>query len=229
MALIYLLITAALSVPSVLATSMATSKSAATATGTGTPTPMTSMTITASASVPSDTSGLYSLESLPAYLSLTVSCLQNCLLPIGLDEPTNCDTQTNDCACLSAPVEAQEAITSCLSTVCSGVSGSQLSAYASTATSLYLSYCSARYPASALASASSADLSAISAASVAAVSMSAMSMSDMSMSAMSMSAMSMPSATASAVKTSNALATRNEGCSLLLGSILGALVAVAAL
>lgn len=155
MAILHLVVAAGLLAPSVLA--------AATTTST-TPTQDSATlgaTTTAPASAPSDTSGLYSIESLPAFKSLTASCLQNCLLPIGLDEPTNCDDQTNDCACLSAPVEAQQAITDCLSTVCSGVSGSQLAGYASTATSLYLSYCSARYPAAALASATAADLSAI--------------------------------------------------------------------
>lgn len=99
----------------------------------------------------------YSITADPAVASLASAapCVFNCLNPIGLADPSGCDDVSNDCACLSAPIEAQQVITECINTVCS----SSTSSYAALATSLYQSYCHALYSNSSLASATSADSS----------------------------------------------------------------------
>jgi len=81
------------------------------------------------------------------------ACLFNCLNPIGLADPSNCDDVTNDCACLSAPAGAAEAITDCISTVCK----SDISQYGDIATSLYNGYCLSIYGSASLSSAASAE------------------------------------------------------------------------
>jgi hypothetical protein len=94
----------------------------------------------------------YSITDLPA-VSAQPACLFNCLNPIGLADPSDCDDITNDCACLSAPAGAASAIQDCISTVCE----SSISEYGDIATSLYIGYCSSIYGSSSLASAASAE------------------------------------------------------------------------
>jgi len=91
----------------------------------------TRMGMSASASSPE-----YSITALPAVMSQP-SCVFNCMIPIGLANPSGCDDVTNDCACLSAPSGAEDVLTSCVQQVCK----SSTDGYASTATSLYQSYC----------------------------------------------------------------------------------------
>jgi hypothetical protein len=83
----------------------------------------------------------------------SIPCIYNCLIPIGLADPSGCDVVDNDCACLSAPSGAQELITDCINTVCE----TSTSLYASMATSLYQSYCNGAYSADRLSSAISAE------------------------------------------------------------------------
>lgn len=82
----------------------------------------------------------YSITALPAVMSQP-SCVFNCLIPIGLADPSGCNDVSNDCACLSAPSDALDVLTNCVQTVCQ----SSTSAYAATATSLYQSYCQSIY------------------------------------------------------------------------------------
>ena len=91
----------------------------------------TPMAATASASTAE-----YSITALPAVIGQP-SCVFNCLIPIGLADPSGCDDVTNECACLSAPSDVLDVLTGCVETVCM----SSTSAYAAVATSLYQSYC----------------------------------------------------------------------------------------
>jgi len=97
----------------------------------------------------------YTITAVSGVMSFQTSipCIWNCLIPIGLADPSGCDDVSNDCACLSAPAGAQEVITNCINTVCK----SSTSQYASIATSLYQSYCNSLFPASVLSSATSAE------------------------------------------------------------------------
>ena len=97
----------------------------------------------------------YSITAVPGVVSMqsSIPCIYNCLIPIGLADPSGCDEVSNDCACLSAPAGAQQVISDCINTVCN----SSTSQYASTAVSLYQSYCNSAYPASLLSSATSAE------------------------------------------------------------------------
>ena len=53
-------------------------------------------------STSTSTSPEYTITGLPAVESAP-SCVYNCLIPIGLADPSGCDDVTEDCACLSAP------------------------------------------------------------------------------------------------------------------------------
>jgi hypothetical protein len=117
-----------------------------------------------SSSTTVDTSGEYSLTADPAVLT-AVPCVQNCLSPYQMDDPTNCDDVTNNCACLSAPAGVLSVIEGCIATVCT-VSAS-VDAYSSSAQNLYTSYCKAHYNAAQLSSAASAEASSNSAAAAA--------------------------------------------------------------
>jgi len=99
----------------------------------------------------------YTITAVPVVSALASAapCVFNCLNPIGLADPSGCDDVSNDCACLSAPLEALNAITECINTVCS----TSTSSYASLATALYQSYCDVHYAASDLSSATAADSS----------------------------------------------------------------------
>ena len=99
-----------------------------------------SMTESAAMSTSTDDSPEYSITALPAVVSAP-ACVFNCLFPGGLNDPVGCDNVTNNCACLSAPANAIDFITSCVETVCA----SSTSAYAASATSLYESYCDSLY------------------------------------------------------------------------------------
>ena len=88
----------------------------------------------------SDTSPNYTITALPAVRSQP-SCIYNCLIPVGLADPSGCDDVTNDCACLSAPADAMDALTDCANTVCK----SSTSEYGASATSLFQSYCQSIY------------------------------------------------------------------------------------
>jgi len=63
------------------------------------------------------------------------------MVPIGLADPSGCDDVTENCACLSAPADAIDFLTSCIATVCK----SSTSEFAASATSLYDSYCNSVY------------------------------------------------------------------------------------
>lgn len=102
----------------------------------------------------------YTITVLPAVTSQP-SCIFNCLIPIGLADPSGCDDVTNDCACLSAPADALEALTGCIKTVCQ----SSTSACMAIATSLYESYCNSVYGTAIFASAFQAEASAAAASS----------------------------------------------------------------
>ena len=114
-----------------------------------------STTSAMSTSTSTSSSPDYSITVLPVVASMqsSIPCLYNCLVPIGLADPSGCNEVSNDCACLSAPAGAQQVITECINTVCN----SSTSQYASTAVSLYQSYCSSAYPAALLSSATSAE------------------------------------------------------------------------
>lgn len=94
----------------------------------------------------------YSITALPAVMSQP-SCVFNCMIPIGLADSSGCDDVTNDCACLSAPVDAVDFLSTCIQTVCK----SSTSEYFATASSLYNSYCQSIYGSAALVSAVSAN------------------------------------------------------------------------
>jgi hypothetical protein len=95
----------------------------------------------------------YTITALPAVVS-QAHCVWNCLIPIGLADPSNCDDVTNQCACLNAPVDAMSVISGCIATVCN----SSTSSYASIATSLYQSYCVSLFGASQFTSAETANI-----------------------------------------------------------------------
>ena len=97
-------------------------------------------TSTAASAAATSSSPEYSITALPAVISQP-SCVYNCLIPIGLADPSGCDDVSNDCACLSAPNDVLDVLTACVETVCK----SSTSAYAATATSLYESYCQSIY------------------------------------------------------------------------------------
>ena len=78
----------------------------------------------------------YTITAPPAVQSQP-SCVFNCLIPIGMADPSGCDDVTNECACLNAPMDALDVLTGCIETVCL----SSTSTYAAAATSLYQSYC----------------------------------------------------------------------------------------
>ena len=101
-----------------------------------------------------DNSPPYSITALPAVVSQN-PCVFNCLIPIGLADPTGCDDVTENCACLSAPIEAAGFLTDCVATVCK----SSTDAFASTATSLYESYCLSVYGSASISAAVAADSS----------------------------------------------------------------------
>ena len=105
----------------------------------------------------------YSITALSAVMSQP-SCVYNCLIPIGLADPSGCDDVSNDCACLSAPNDVLDLLTGCIETVCR----SSTSAYAVTATSLYESYCQSIYGTASFSQAFVAESSAAASSSVAA-------------------------------------------------------------
>ncbi|KAE8452081.1 hypothetical protein EG329_002247 [Mollisiaceae sp. DMI_Dod_QoI] len=114
-----------------------------------------SSTAADASSTPVDTSPPYTITALPAVKNQT-SCVFNCLIPIGLADSSGCDDVTENCACLSAPVDAEAFFSTCIQTVC----GSSTSAYLASATSLYESYCLSIYGSSSLAAATTANIQA---------------------------------------------------------------------
>ena len=98
------------------------------------------MSSSAAASSSTDTSPDYTITALPAVQSAP-SCVFNCLVPIGLADPSGCDDVTENCACLSAPADVLDFLTDCVNTVCA----SSTSAFGASATSLYESYCTSIY------------------------------------------------------------------------------------
>ena len=123
----------------------------------------------------------YTITALPAVQSAP-SCIFNCLIPIGLAEPSGCDDVTNDCACLSAPSDGTcylvsskslylpqlsvlDVLTGCINAVCL----SSTSAFGTSATSLYESYCNSIYGTAVFTSAFEAEASAAASSSSASV------------------------------------------------------------
>lgn len=143
----------------------------------------------------SDTSPNYTITALPAVRSQP-SCVYNCLIPIGLADPSGCDDVTDDCACLSAPADVLDALTECANTVCK----SSTSEYGASATSLYQSYCQSVYGSRSISQAFIAESSADAASSSAAA-------------ASNMSASMMASSTAAMATASAAGATRSPSAS----------------
>lgn len=126
--------------------------------------PVVAMSTSAAASAAATSSSpAYSITALPAVASQP-SCVYNCLIPIGLADPSGCDDVSNDCACLSAPNDVLDVLTGCVETVCK----SSTSAYAATATSLYESYCQSIYGTASFSQAFVAESSAAASSSVAA-------------------------------------------------------------
>ena len=103
---------------------------------------MSSMSMSGSASMAaaSVSTAPYSITALPQVISQP-SCVWNCLIPIGLADPSGCDDVTNECACLSAPSDVLDVLSGCIQTVCTD----SKSAYAAVATSLYESYCTSAF------------------------------------------------------------------------------------
>ena len=124
------------------------------------PAASTSMAVSASAT---SSSPAYSITALPAVLSQP-SCVYNCLIPIGLADPSGCDDVSNDCACLSAPNDVLGVLTGCIETVCK----SSTSVYADAVTSLYESYCQSVYGTASFSQAFVAESSAAASSSIAA-------------------------------------------------------------
>lgn len=124
------------------------------------PAASTSMPISAAAT---SSSPAYSITALPAVISQP-SCVYNCLIPIGLADPSGCDDVSNDCACLSAPNDVLDVLTGCIETVCK----SSTNVYAATATSLYESYCQSIYGTASFSQAFVAESSAAASSSIAA-------------------------------------------------------------
>lgn len=123
----------------------------------------TASTSPAASAAATSSSPEYSITALPAVISQP-SCVYNCLIPIGLADPSGCDDVSNDCACLSAPNDVLDVLTGCVETVCK----SSTSAYAATATSLYESYCQSIYGTASFSQAFVAESSAAASSSVAA-------------------------------------------------------------
>ena len=117
-----------------------------------------------SAAASTSTSPEYTITALPAVESQP-SCVYNCLIPIGLADSSGCNDVTEDCACLSAPADALDFLTSCVETVC----GSSTGVDAGVATSLYESYCNSVYGTAVFSSAFSAEAMATANSSVASV------------------------------------------------------------
>lgn len=114
---------------------------AASSTSASTLTSMTmSMTGSAAMTSSTDNSPPYSITALPIVASAP-ACLRNCLIPIGLADPSGCDDVTENCACLSAPADVLDFLTNCIETVCP----TSTSMFAASATSLYESYCNSVY------------------------------------------------------------------------------------
>jgi len=127
------------------------------ATSTPMSTSMTGSSMAMPAATPSSFANVsaaeYTITALPAVQSQS-HCVWNCLIPIGLADPSNCDDVTNQCACLNAPVDAMSVIADCIATVCN----SDTSSYASIATSLYQSYCISLFGTSQFTSAETANI-----------------------------------------------------------------------
>ncbi|KUJ21303.1 uncharacterized protein LY89DRAFT_715524 [Mollisia scopiformis] len=113
----------------------------------------TSTTMAMSASTPVDTSPPYTITALPNVKNQT-SCVFNCLIPIGLADSSGCDDVTENCACLSAPVDAESFFSTCIQTVCK----SSTAAYIASATSLYENYCLSIYGSASLEAATTANI-----------------------------------------------------------------------
>lgn len=97
---------------------------------------MSSMSMSTNMATPNVSAAEYTITALPAVIGQP-SCIWNCLIPIGLADPSNCDDVTNECACLNAPNDVLDVLNGCIQTVCK----SSTSAYAAVATGLYESYC----------------------------------------------------------------------------------------
>jgi hypothetical protein len=97
---------------------------------------MSSMSMSTNMAAPNASTAEYTITALPAVTGQP-SCIFNCLIPIGLADPSGCDDVTNECACLSAPNDVLDVLNGCIQTVCK----SSTSAYAAIATGLYESYC----------------------------------------------------------------------------------------
>ncbi|KAG0648922.1 hypothetical protein D0Z07_4918 [Hyphodiscus hymeniophilus] len=142
---------------------LAAAQSSTSSKGTSGPTSDISMSSTA-ASTP--TSPEYTITALPAVQSAP-SCVFNCLIPIGLADPSGCDDVTEDCACLSAPADVLDFLTECVNTVCT----SSTISFGASATRLYQSYCTSVYGTAAFnaafAAESSADVAAAASSSIA--------------------------------------------------------------
>lgn len=149
--------------------------------------PSTSMAMSAAAT---SSSPDYTITALPAVISQP-SCVYNCLIPIGLADPSGCDDVSNDCACLSAPNDVLAVLTGCIETVCK----SSTSAYGATATSLYESYCQSVYGSASFSQAFVAESSAAASSSIASAK------SASSFSSTSTTATTTPSSTAKSLST----------------------------
>jgi hypothetical protein len=97
---------------------------------------ISSMSVSTNMAVPNASAAEYTITALPAVTGQP-SCIFNCLIPIGLADPSGCDDVTNECACLNAPNDVLDVLNGCIQTVCK----SSTSAYAAIATGLYESYC----------------------------------------------------------------------------------------
>lgn len=163
---------------------------------------MSGMSMSESAAASTSTSPDYTITALPAVQSAP-SCVFNCLIPIGLADPSGCDDVSEDCACLSAPADVLNFLTECVNTVCPSSSSS---AYGASATSLYGSYCQSVYGNATIAQAFSAESSADAAA--------AASSSIASVEASSTNAGASSSATSSASGFASASSTAKSGSSI---------------
>ena len=158
----------------------------------------------------SDASPDYTITAVPAVRSQP-SCIYNCLIPIGLADPSGCDDVTNDCACLSAPADAMDVLTDCVNTVCK----SSTSEYGASATSLYQSYCQSVYGSMSFSQAFLAESSADASSSLAAAA-SNMSESMIASSTATRTGASSTSATGSPNASTKASSGSHAGCNLLL-------------
>ena len=118
---------------------------------------MASMTMSVAHSV---STAPYTITALPSVIA-QANCVWNCLIPIGLADPSGCDDVTNECACLSAPADVLDVLTDCIQTVCTD----SQSAYKVSATSLYESYCTSAFGSMQFAMAFTAEASAAAASS----------------------------------------------------------------